>query len=105
MSKSEKRGLIQQLENEREILQCAAEFNMVGDPTRLKVCYLLCKHKELSVGEIADVVGVSISAVSHTLAKLKRAHIVRGRRSSKRVYYSLVSSPFATLLTARLKNV
>lgn len=46
---------------------------MVGDPTRLKICYLLCRRKELSVGDIADVVGVSISAVSHTLRKLQKS--------------------------------
>jgi hypothetical protein len=38
------------LKNNDAILACAREFNMVGDPTRLKICYLLCRHKELSVG-------------------------------------------------------
>ncbi|MBI2008647.1 helix-turn-helix transcriptional regulator, partial [Candidatus Amesbacteria bacterium] len=33
----------------------------------------LCRHEELSVGEIAEVTGVSISAVSHTLKKLQKA--------------------------------
>lgn len=64
-----------ELENERDLIQCAKEFNIMGDLTRLKICYLLCKHQELSVGEIAKIVGVSISAVSHTLQKLKAAKI------------------------------
>jgi len=83
-------------------MQCAEEFNMVGDPTRLKICYLLCRHKELSVGEIADIIGVSISAVSHTLKKLQEADIVENRRDFRNVYYQLKKTPFVKMLKERL---
>jgi len=94
-----------ELENEAALIQCADEFNMVGDPTRLKICYLLCRHKELSVGEIAEVVGVSISAVSHTLGKLKEANIVESRREFRHVYYKLKQSSLRDYLEGRLKTL
>ncbi|MDE2078917.1 MAG: winged helix-turn-helix transcriptional regulator [Patescibacteria group bacterium] len=95
-------NLKKELRNARAIAQCANEFNMVGDPTRLKICYLLCHHKELSVGEIADLVDVSISAVSRTLKKLKEANVVTGRRDFRTVYYALKPSPLATFVRERL---
>jgi ArsR family transcriptional regulator len=103
----QKRDFIQikkELRNNRALIQCAMEFNMVGDPTRLKICYLLCRHKELSVGEIANIIGVSISAVSHTLKKLQEADIVKNRRDFRRVYYRLKETPFVEMLKGRIKQ-
>lgn len=94
-----------ELKNESALVQCASEFNMVGDPTRLKICYLLCRHKELSVGEIAEVAGVSISAVSHTLSKLKEADMVESRRDFRHVYYQLKKSPLTKMIRGRLENI
>jgi len=94
-----------ELENEAALIQCADEFSMIGDPTRLKICYLLCRHEELSVGEIAEVVGVSISAVSHTLRKLKEADIVEDRRDFRHVYYKLKESSLRDYLEGRLKTL
>lgn len=91
-----------ELNDRKAILRCAEEFNMVGDPTRLKICYLLCRHKELSVGEIAKIIGISISAVSHTLRKLKEANIVEDRRDFRHVYYQLKQSPLTKMIEGRL---
>jgi len=88
----------------KEILRCAEEFNMVGDPTRLKICYLLCRHKELSVGVIAEVVGVSISAVSHTLKKLQKANMVENRREFRTIYYKLKKSPIVEVMKERMNH-
>lgn len=92
-----------ELKNKKAILRCAREFNIIGDPTRLKICYLLCRHKELSVGEIADIIGVSISAISHTLKKLQNANILKNRRDFRNVYYKLKGSRFNNLLKNQLK--
>lgn len=93
-----------ELKNKEAILACAREFNMVGDPTRLKICYLLCHHKELSVGDIAGVVGVSISAVSHTLRKLQKANVVESRRESRTIYYQLKKSPFVGMVKESINH-
>jgi ArsR family transcriptional regulator len=94
--------LKKELKDKNSIAACAREFNMVGDPTRLKICYLLCRHKELSVGDIAEVVGVSISAVSHTLRKLQKANMVESRREFRNVYYRLKISPLVDLIKDRM---
>ena len=99
------RQIKKELENEKALIQCAEEFNMLGDPTRLKICYLLCRHKELSVGEIAKIVGVSISAVSHTLRKLKEANLVKDRRDFRYVYYQLNQTPLVSILRERLAKL
>jgi DNA-binding transcriptional ArsR family regulator len=93
-----------ELKNQKAILACAREFNMVGDPTRLKICYLLCRHKELSVGDIAKVVGVSVSAVSHTLKKLQKANMVESRREFRTVYYKLKKSPIVEVMKERINH-
>ena len=94
-----------ELRNQKAITQCAEEFNVVGDPTRLKICYLLCRHKELAVGEIAGIVGVSISAVSHTLKKLQKAEVVESRRDFRNVYYQLKKSPLVKTIRERLETI
>lgn len=97
-----KNYLKKELKDKSAILACAKEFNMVGDPTRLKICYLLCRHKELSVGEIARFVGVSISAVSHTLRKLQKANMIERRREFRTVYYKLKISPVIKVVKERI---
>lgn len=99
------RQIKNELKNEKALVKCAEEFNIVGDLTRLKICYLLCRHKELSVGEIAKIVGVSISAVSHTLCKLKKANIVKERKDFRNVYYKLKKSPLTKIVKSRLEKI
>ncbi len=103
MQTRKRQQIKRELKNEKALIQCAKEFNIIGDPTRLKICYLLCRHKELSVSEIAESVGVSISAVSHTLQKLKAINLVKGRRHFRYVYYQLKPSPLMIILKQRLK--
>ena len=100
----DKNNLKKELKNKNAIITCAREFNIVGDPTRLKICYLLCRYKELSVGDIAEVVGVSISAVSHTLHKLQKANMVESRRKSRNVYYKLKKSPIVEVMKERMNH-
>lgn len=99
-----KDNLKKELKDKEAILACAREFNMVGDPTRLKICYLLCHHKGLSVGDIAEVVGVSISAVSHTLHKLQKANMVKSRREFRTIYYQLKKTPFVEVVKERISH-
>ena len=103
-SSMDKDKLKKELGDKNALTACAQEFNMIGDPTRLKICYLLCRHKELSVGDIAEVVGVSISAISHTLCKLQKIDMVENRRESRRVYYKLKKSPIIKMMKARMNH-
>ncbi len=94
-----------ELENEKAVLQCAEQFGLVGDPTRMKICWLLCKHKELAVGDIAEILGVSVSVVSHSLKKLKQNDMVETRQEHKHVFYSLADTDFTGVIRNSLKQV
>ena len=100
-----KKQIKQELKNDRVILQCAKQFGLVGDPTRMKICWLLCKYPELSVGEIANMLEVSLSVVSHSLKRLRKNNLVKYRRDYKQVFYSLSDTSFNRLLKKSLTNL
>ncbi|MBQ7408795.1 MAG: winged helix-turn-helix transcriptional regulator [Clostridia bacterium] len=74
--------------NEETMYDLAELFKVFGDSTRAKILCCL-EVKDLYVGEIAEVLNMSISAVSHQLRVLKNAKLVRGRKEGKEVRYSL----------------
>lgn len=74
---------------DEELLNKLAEFfKIVGDTTRVKILYALDKN-ELCVCDIANVVGMSKSSVSHQLSALRKSGIVKGKKVGKEVFYSL----------------
>jgi len=72
-------------------------FQQLGDPTRLRILWLLC-HCEECVWDLASAVDMSAPAVSHHLRILKKSGIISSRRDGKEVYYSLSDTPQAKLL-------
>lgn len=72
-------------------------FKVFGDTTRLKILYALFES-ELCVCDIALIVGMSSSAVSHQLRILKQARLVDYRREGKAVFYSLADEHVRTML-------
>lgn len=89
-----------ELKNKKELAACAQQLGVVGDTTRLKICYLLCHYPEFSVGEMAEILDSSISVVSHSVKKLLDLQLVKRRKESQTVYYSMVKNEF----TLTLKN-
>ncbi len=87
-----------ELRNKQELLDCAKQLGVVGDPTRLKICYLLCRYPELNVGEMADILDTSISVVSHSVKKLLELELVKRRKEAQTVYYSLIYNEFTKVL-------
>lgn len=73
---------------EAQVMLIAEMFHVLGDPTRLKILYLLMKHA-CCVRDLAILVGVSESAISHQLKLLKDRHLVQSRREGTTIYYSL----------------
>lgn len=63
-------------------------FKMFGDSTRAKILSCL-QYEDLCVGEIAEVLGMTVSAVSHQLRVLRGAKLVKGTKEGKEVKYSL----------------
>jgi len=73
---------------EGELFALAEFFKLFGDPTRLRILGAL-GASELCVCHLAETLGMTVSAVSHQLASLRRARLVRPRKEGKTVYYAL----------------
>lgn len=82
--------------SEELIAVVAGTFQALGDPTRLKILYALSKHS-CCVRDLAILVGVSESAVSHQLRLLKDRRLVVPRREGTTMYYALHNSHLAVL--------
>jgi DNA-binding transcriptional ArsR family regulator len=72
-------------------------FKVLGDSTRLRILHALLAG-ELCVCDLSETLSMSVSAVSHQLAVLKSARLVRNRRDGKVVYYSLSDDHVTSLL-------
>ena len=93
-------GLIKKNINQLEGLNTLADLlSLVGNSVRLKMVYLLYAHNELCVCDLAEILGISDSAVSQHLRKLKDKLIVKSRKDSQTVYYSLESKLFIEILS------
>ena len=82
----------------------ARTFSVLGDPTRSRLISALLKT-ELCVEELADVLGMSQSAISHQLRALKDLDLVRHQKKGRRSYYSLNDEHIESLFDEGLKHV
>lgn len=81
-------GLKENLFKEKEIVPLAKIFKSLSDPTRLKIIYLLSKAS-LCVCDIATILNMSQSSISHQLRALRDSKLVKFKREGKLVIYSL----------------
>ena len=79
-------------------------FKGFADPTRVHILCLLVEQ-ELCVGDIAEAVQISQSAISHQLRMLKQMHLIKFRRDGKNVLYSLADDHVKTILQMGLEHV
>lgn len=82
----------------------AETFQAMGDPTRVKLLFALSRS-ELCVCDLAALLGVSVSAVSHQLRLLRSLRLVRSRREGRRVYYTLDDDHIRTLFQQGLEHM
>lgn len=82
----------------------ADTFKVLGDPTRLRIAFALARE-ELCVCDLAAVLGVSQSVVSHSLRALRHMGVVRYRRAGKIVYYALDDAHIARLIDEGFRHV
>lgn len=74
--------------NEKTLYELAELFKVLSDCTRVKILYALL-NAEMCVCDIAALLGMTQSAISHQLRVLKQSRLVKHRRDGKVVYYSL----------------
>ena len=89
-----------------EVLYDLAElFKIFGDSTRVKILYALLEAEELCVCDIASLMDVTQSAVSHQLRVLKSSKLVKFRKEGKTVYYSLADDHVCRILYQGMEHI
>lgn len=79
-------------------------FRIFGDSTRIRILYVLFEA-EMCVCDIAQLLGMTQSAISHQLRALKNAKLVKSRREGKTVFYSLADTHVQTIINQGLEHV
>ena len=75
-----------------------------GDSTRIRIIFVLCQS-EMCVCDIARLLGMTQSAISHQLRVLKQARLVSSRRDGKTIYYSLCDDHVKTIFYHAMEHV
>jgi DNA-binding transcriptional ArsR family regulator len=96
--------LTQEMFSEEMIITMAESFKALADPTRLRILALLFEG-ERGVGDLADHLEVSQSAVSHQLRILRSLDIVRYRKDGREVFYDLADDHVRDILTRTLEHI
>lgn len=89
---------------EEKLYDLADFFKIFGDSTRIKILYVLLQS-EKCVCELADVLNMTQSAISHQLRTLKQMDLVRNRREGKTIFYSLSDGHIKTILSQGLEHI
>lgn len=84
--------------------ELAETFRTLGDPTRVRMLDAL-GHGELCVNDLARLIGMSESAVSHQLRLLRNLRVVKSRREGRMVFYSMDDRHILTLFRQGLRHV
>ncbi|MFH1512836.1 MAG: metalloregulator ArsR/SmtB family transcription factor [Bacillota bacterium] len=79
-------------------------FKTFGDTTRIRILFCLFID-EMCVCDIASLLGMSQSAISHQLAILKRQKLIRARRDGKAIFYSLADDHVRTIINQGMDHV
>ena len=90
-------SVISQMPEEEALYDLAELFKVFGDSTRIKILYVLFEA-ELCVCDIAQLLNMNQSAISHQLRVLKQSSLVKNRRDGKTVFYSLADGHVRTIL-------
>jgi len=94
----------EQMPDEETMLNLADLFKMFADSTRVKIiCALL--GAEMCVCDIAALLGMTKSSISHQLRSLRQTKLVKNRRDGKIVYYSLDDDHIQNILSQGLSHI
>jgi DNA-binding transcriptional ArsR family regulator len=89
---------------EGDLNRLALTFKVLGDPTRLKIVMSLL-NREMCVCDLAAFVGLSESAISHQLRRLKDLNLIKQRRAGQILYNALDDEHVSNLLEIGLKHI
>lgn len=90
--------------NDEAIYSLAELFKIFGDPTRIKILYAML-DTERCVNDIAGLLEMSQSSVSHQLRILKTSKLVKSRREGKSIFYSLDDEHVRSILSMGMEHI
>ena len=90
--------------DESELYELADLFKVFGDSTRIKILYVLFEN-EMCVYDIANILNMTQSAISHQLRILKQNRLVKFRKEGRNVLYTLADEHVFTILRQGIEHV
>lgn len=87
-----------------DIMELSDLFKVFADSTRLRILHKLF-NGPISVGDIAEALDMSQSAISHQLKYLKNSNLVKSERNGKSIYYSLADDHIKTIFKTGLEHI
>ena len=96
--------VLKEMPDEESLYDLAELFKVFGDTTRIRILYVLFEA-EMCVCDIAEILNMTQSAISHQLRVLKQARRVRNRREGKQIYYSLADDHVRTIIGQGMDHV
>lgn len=94
----------QNMTDKDEYIELASLFKLFGDGTRVQIMHALKQH-EMCVCDLAALLGVTKSAVSHQLKALRLANLVKFRREGQIVFYSLADEHVEEIINMGLEHI
>ncbi len=91
--------------NETELYDLAELFKIFGDSTRIRILFSLFNDDEVSVGELAESLNMTVSAISHQLRILKHSKLVKSRRDGKLSLYSLDDEHVRNIIGCGMEHI
>lgn len=96
--------VMSEMPGDEDLYDLAELFKVFGDTTRIKILYALFEA-ELCVCDIAQLLSLTQSAVSHQLRVLKNARLVKPRRDGKTVFYSLADDHVRKVIAQGMEHI
>ena len=93
-----------QMPDENEIYDLSAFFKVLGDSTRLRILWAL-DDNELCVCDLAALLNMTKSAISHQLRELREATLVKNRREGKNIFYSIADDHVKHIIEIGLDHI
>lgn len=90
--------------NEDTLFELAEFYKVFGDSTRIRILTVLRRH-EMCVCDLATILSMNQSAISHQLRILKQARLIASRREGKQVFYSLADTHVHHLLDTAIEHI
>lgn len=94
----------EKMPDEEELYDLAELFKVFADSTRIRILYVLFES-EMCVCDIAQILNMTQSAISHQLRVLKQSRLVKYRRDGKSILYSLADDHVRTIVNQGLEHI